>query len=133
MNRLAPTQRVSPRERLIFAGLTREAVGGGAVLFGKTPDGATQQPTGFTRPLIVTNASVEVLPADFSRKFLFLQNNDAVGVVFVSVGGAGAALNQGFRLGAGGGGILLDVNVPTDRIFMIGSIANNPNVTAITG
>lgn len=131
---LAPITVVRPAEKLQQAGLSREPVGGGDVRLGSAKPG--QMPPrlrGITRPAVVTNVSTEILPADYDRKFLFIQNNDAVGVVFVSYGGQGAALNQGFRLGPGGGGILLDNNVPTERIFMIGSIANNPNVSIITG
>lgn len=121
----------SPRDRLIMRGLTRDAVG---YMANASPSG---QPApivpakGTTQPINVTNVSRELFPADSNRSFIFIQNNDAVGVVFVSIGGAGAVLNQGFRLGPGGGGILLDNNVPTERIFFIGSIAANPNVTSV--
>lgn len=129
-----PIRRNTPREVLQMTGMTREPVGGNAVQISSAQPGQPiQQPTGFTRPLTVTNLSAEIFPVDFSRKFLFVQNNDALGIVFVSIGGQAAALNQGFRLAANGGSVLLDINVPTDRIFMIGTIANNPNVTAITG
>lgn len=133
-NELGPVARNTPREVLQNKGMMRAPIGGGAVQLPHTRPGMpVPQPTGFTRPVTVTNVSQEIFPVDFARKFLFIQNNDAIGVVFVSVGGQAAALNQGFRLGPNGGGILLDISVPTDRIFMIGTIASNPNVTAITG
>jgi len=45
--------------------------------------------------------------------------------------GTEATLATGIKLGAGGGGILLDNHVPTAAVFIIGSIASNPNVSLI--
>jgi len=87
---------------------------------------------GFTAQVHVTSASVLLLPADPARKFLFLQNNDALGSCTASFG-CDAVLGVGIRLAAGGGGILLDNNVPTSALYIIGSIASNPNVTLISG
>jgi len=132
----------NPARRLRFAGTLRKPVGGGVRLFdqaqtlpGKGKSGPANQfwERGATKPLTVTAVSQELIPADADRKFLYIVNNDPLGIVYVTVGGIGAALLQGFTLGAGGGGILLDYNVPTAKIHMIGTIANNPNVTAIIG
>lgn len=88
------------------------------------------QITGFTAQINVTAVSQLVLPADPRRKFLFLQNNDPVGTCTVSFG-SDAVLAVGMKLGANGGGILLDNHIPTSAIYIIGSILNNPNVTLI--
>jgi hypothetical protein len=125
-------QLYSPRERLQIRGLSREVLGYASSSRSHEQVADSLKPaTGNTQPINVANVSREVFPSDINRKFIFIQNNDAVGVVFVSIGGAGAAINQGFRLGPGGGGVLLDNNVPTDRIFMIGTVAANPNVTSV--
>lgn len=117
-----------PRERMNTSGMFRTPVGGGDV-------GLVQGPVtperGLTYPLTITNASVELFPVDLSRKFLYIVNFDTLGVVWLSFGGAGAVLNQGFRLAPGGGAVLLDMNVPTARIFAIGTIASNANVSAV--
>lgn len=113
-------------------GLNREPVGGGAPSHpGDAP--AYVRERGLTIPATVTSTSQELLPADNDRKFLFIQNNDVLGKVTISFGGAGATLGIGFNLAAGGGAVLLDNNVPNARMFAIGSIASNPNITIITG
>lgn len=89
-----------------------------------------QRARGLTFPVTVGLVSVEVLPIDFDRRFLFIQNNDTLGLLWCSYGSA-QALGIGMRFTAGGGGILLDNNVPTCAIYMIGTIANNPNITII--
>jgi hypothetical protein len=120
------------RERLNMAGMTREAVGGGAVeLSTGQPAPVAPPERGLTYPITVTKASVEIFPADANRKFLFIENNDALGKVTIAFGGSGATLGVGFNLAPGGGGILLDNNVPTARIFAIGSIDSNPNISAV--
>jgi len=86
---------------------------------------------GVTSPFTVTSVSQLMLPADALRRFLFIQNNDTLGKITVAVGGSVAALGVGFNLSPGGGGILLDINCPTDNIFVIGSIASNPNVIMV--
>lgn len=122
----------SPRELLNQRGLSRDPVGGNAP---PRAPGVPEQvrERGLTFPATVTNLSQELLPRDNDRKFLFIQNNDALGTVTLAFGGAGATLGIGIRLAAGGGAILLDINVPNGRLFAIGSIANNPNVVIISG
>ena len=133
----------SPRELLHGRGLQREPVGGMGVQIAATdpqgnvvpgaPGRIARTERGLTYPLLITAVSQEVFPVDLDRKMLYLLNNDALGVVWVFFGGAGAVVGQGMRLAPGGGGILLDNHVPTSRIFMIGTIASNPNVTAVIG
>lgn len=99
---------------------------------GVLPDGTIQRLRGLTYPATVLATPTQLLPPDFDRKFLFIQNNDALGIVWVSFG-APAVLGVGMRLSAGGGGILLDNNVPTAEVNVIGTIAINPNLTIIVG
>lgn len=112
--------------------MSREAVSGTGGVFSAAAIAPPKPERGRTIPITVTAASQELLPADSDRQFLFVQNNDPVGIVYMSFGGNAAAINQGFRLAPGGGGILLDNHVPTAKIFFIGSIANNPNVTVVS-
>lgn len=123
------------REKTHALAMSRDVVGGRGVQVKQFDAQGVATPIvrerGLTYPLNVTNASFEMFPIDVDRKFIYLLNNDALGVVWVTFGGAGAVVGQGMRLASGGGGILLDQNVPTNRIFMIGTIANNPNVTAV--
>jgi hypothetical protein len=125
------------REKLHVRGLSREVVGGKGVQVKQFDAQGNIAPIirerGLTYPLNVTAASVEMFPIDVDRKFIYLLNNDPLGVVWVTFGGACAVVGQGMRLAPGGGGMLLDQNVPTNRIYMIGTIANNPNVTAVVG
>jgi hypothetical protein len=118
------------RDRLHMQGLTRVPVGGNAPRI-PTSFGEVVQERGFTYPINVTNVSQMWQDVDLNRKFLYILNNDALGVVWMSFGGAAAAVGQGVRLAPGGGGILLDINVPTAKIFLIGTIAANVNVTAV--
>lgn len=137
---LRPTRRGNP--------LLREPVGGYGERGNLSTDAARMtgvptvagragalQPVQITRgqtfDRTVTNVSQSLLPIDHDRRFLFIQNNDTLGVVYLSYG-RDAVLGSGMRLSAGGGGILLDVNVPTAELFAIGSIASNPNITIIT-
>jgi len=113
----------------------RAIVGGGTVTLpsGETidPSQLMQRARGLTRPFTVTNASQQGLPVDFDRKFLFIQNNAVLGDVWCSYGVA-AVIGVGMKFAAGGGGILLDNNVPTSEIYFIGTVANNPSLTIIT-
>jgi hypothetical protein len=140
---VAVPQIYSPRDRLHMRGMFREPVGGVGVQANPgltagpgvaTPGsfnatGGIIQPRGQSQAVYVTNVSQLLLPFDPSRKFLYMLNNDALGVVWVFFGGSGAVVGQGMRLGPAGGGILLDNHVPTAQVFMIGTIAVNPNVT----
>ena len=121
------------RDALHMRGMTRMPVGGNSPRLQSASGDNVPIPLerGFTYPINVGAVSQLWQDVDLNRKFLYMLNNDALGVVWVAFGGAGAALGQGIRLGPGGGGILLDINVPTSRIFLIGSIAANPNVTAV--
>lgn len=91
---------------------------------------ASEQTRGYTSQITVTGASIMILPANPNRKFLFFSNDDAVGFARVTFG-VEATLTTGIKLSAGGGGILLDNHVPTAAVFIIGSIASNPNVSMI--
>ncbi len=85
---------------------------------------------GYTMQVTATNASQMMLPVNRQRKFLFLMNFDPVGYARIAFGSP-ATLTLGIPLAAGGGGILLDNNVPKAQINIIGSIASNSNITLI--
>ena len=88
--------------------------------------------TGSTSQIQITNVSTLLLPADPNRKWLFMQNNDAIGVVTIAFG-IQAAINLGAVLRANGGGIVIDYNCPTSAIYGIGTIASNSNFVLIAG
>jgi len=88
--------------------------------------------TGSTSQVEITTQSKLLLPADPNRKWLFMQNNDAIGVVTISFG-VQAAINLGAVLRANGGGIVIDYNCPTAAIYGIGTIASNSNFVLIAG
>lgn len=92
--------------------------------------GAQPDVKGFTGQVTATAQSTQILPADPSRKFLFFSNDDALGYARISFG-VEATLTTGIKIAPGGGGILLDNNVPTAAVFIIGSIATNPNITMV--
>lgn len=87
---------------------------------------------GSTSQISATSSSVMILPADPHRTFLYLSNDNTAAFAKVSFG-TDATLVTGIRLAAGGGGILLDNGVPTSAVFIIGSIANNPDITMVVG
>ena len=89
-----------------------------------------EQARGYTARVTVTDESVMILPANPKRRFLFFSNDDALGFARVTFG-TEATLATGIKLGAGGGGILLDNHVPTAAVFIIGNIPVNPNVSLI--
>lgn len=86
---------------------------------------------GFTSQVNATNASQLLLPADPNRKFLMMVNDDALGYVRITWG-VDATLVTGIKLSANGGGILLDNNVPTAALYIIGSIPLNSNITLVS-
>ena len=131
------------RQHIRERALSRDTIGRGLTRMGQPPvvlpDGRVvdasqviQIARGLTFPFTATQDSQLMLPVDTDRKFLFIENNDALGVIWVSYGVANA-LGVGMRFSSGGGGILLDNNVPTAAVYVIGTIANNPNITIITG
>lgn len=63
---------------------------------------------------------------------MYLVNNDTLGYAIISFG-VDATLATGMKLAAGGGGIMLDNNVPTAAVYIIGSIALNSNITMVVG
>lgn len=89
---------------------------------------------GRTVRLVVTNnvaaAAVPSFPQDAQRGQVYVVNNDPLGNVTMSVG-TPAVFGVGYRAAAGGGGFLLDNNVPTESLYFTGDIASNPNVAVV--
>jgi hypothetical protein len=134
---------ISPNPRLRNAqiALARAPVGGGGVSENQVmPDGSVQTipgvqaqiPRGVTLQYNVLVADTVALAVNFDRKFLFILNNDVLGDVW-GAWGVPAKVGVGMKFKAGGGGIMLDNNVPTAELHLIGTIASNQNFTIISG
>lgn len=80
----------------------------------------------------VTSASAQVLAANAARRYLLIQNNDASGVIYVTLNGVAATTTNGIKIDAGGS-LELQGYVPTGAINAIGSIASNANCVAVEG
>jgi len=80
----------------------------------------------------VTNASAQLLAANAARRYLLIQNNDATGVVYVTIDGTAATTAKGIKIDAGGSYECAGF-CPSGEIRAIGSIASNANVVAVEG
>jgi hypothetical protein len=95
---------------------------------GSSPAGTVTQSV-----LTVTNAAVETIAANPDRAYLMIQNNDAAGILYVSLSGDPAVdATTGFKILAGGS-IELAQFVPVGAITLIGDIASNANVILAEG
>lgn len=80
----------------------------------------------------VTNASAQIVAANTARKYLAIQNNDAVGIVYIGFGAAAVTSLNGIKI-APGGNFELNTVQSTQAIRAIGSIASNTNVVVVEG
>lgn len=80
----------------------------------------------------VTNASAQLLAAKVGRRYLLIQNNDAAGILYVTLDGTAATEANGVKI-LPGGSIELTAYCPTGEIRALGSIASNPNVVVVEG
>jgi len=80
----------------------------------------------------VTNASAQIVAANAARKYLAIQNNDTVGIVYIGFGAAAVTAANGLKIAPGGSYELSDVQ-STQAIRAIGSIASNANVVTVEG
>jgi hypothetical protein len=87
-----------------------------------------QTAKGFTYPFTVTNVSQQLLPIDLNRTFLNVVNTDPLGNFTLSFGNP-QPYGVGVPCAAGGGAVFMDQHVPTAAVYVIGNIANNPNVS----
>lgn len=78
----------------------------------------------------VTNASGLLLAANPSRKLLFIQNNDAAGIIYVALDGSPATTASGIKI-LQGGSLILDSHLPSGAVYAIGDIAGNVNVVVV--
>lgn len=78
----------------------------------------------------VTNASGQLLAGNALRRTLIVQNNDAAGIIYVTMDGSAATAANGVKL-TPGSLILLDVFCPVGAINAIGDIASNANVVVV--
>jgi hypothetical protein len=80
----------------------------------------------------VTNASGQLLAAKANRRYLFIQNNDAAGIVYVNMSGVAATTANGIKLNPGAS-LEIQGYAPNGQINAIGSIASNANVIVVEG
>jgi hypothetical protein len=80
----------------------------------------------------VTNSSAQLLAANSARRYLLIQNNDASGIIYVTLDGTAATTAKGIKIEAGGS-YECQGYVPTGEIRAIGSLASNGNVVAVEG
>ena len=87
--------------------------------------------TATNQTLTVTNASQALVAANASRKFFFIQNNDAAGIIYVTFG-ATSTTALGVKLTSGQSWQITS-NAPVGSVNIIGSIASNANVIYVDG
>lgn len=87
--------------------------------------------TSTNQTLTVTNASQALVAANTSRKFFFIQNNDAAGIIYVTFG-ATSTTTLGVKLSPGQSWQITS-NAPIGSVNLIGSIASNANVVYVDG
>jgi len=80
----------------------------------------------------VTSASTQMLAANAARRYLLIQNNDATGIIYVTLDGTAATTAKGVKLDPGTS-MELQGYVPSGAIFAIGSIGSNANCVAVEG
>ena len=109
---------------------------GNEVLYDTPPNGqvtVTNVNGAFTNTQVtVTSGSTTIDVASPTRRYLFIQNNDTVGDIYVRLDGVAATLLTGIKIPAGGFYELIGY-VPTGAITAIGSIASNANVVIVEG
>ena len=95
---------------------------GNEVSYDKSPNGdvtVTNTSGAFTQSEpVVTNAVSTVLTANTARRYLLVQNNDAVASLRVTVDGSNATASHGIKL-APGGSLELSNYVPTGAVKVI--------------
>lgn len=80
----------------------------------------------------VTSSSTSLVAANANRRYLLIQNNDASGIIYVTLDGTAATTAKGVKIAAGGS-YELQGFVPTGQLFAIGSIASNANCVVVEG
>lgn len=80
----------------------------------------------------VTTASAQVLAANIDRRFLFVQNNNAVGTIFLRLDGGASNTTTGIHLKPGES-FALNGFAPTAAIMAAGDIASNADVLIVEG
>jgi hypothetical protein len=80
----------------------------------------------------VTNASAQLVAANTQRRYLLIQNKSQTGTIYVNLAGAAATVANGVLIGPGES-LELEGYTPTNAVFAIGDIANNPDVVVVEG
>lgn len=95
-----------------------------------TPDSPIGRGSFVVTPITVTNASQLFSAANEARKYLAVQNNDAVGIVYINVTSGVAATTSHWTIRPLNQ-LFFENFVPRGSIYMIGSIAANANVVMV--
>lgn len=80
----------------------------------------------------VTNSSNQLLAANANRRYLLIQNNDPVGIIYVRLDGGVASSSTGVTIQPGGS-YELQGYVTSGAITAIGSIPSQSNVVVVEG
>lgn len=80
----------------------------------------------------VTSASALLAAASTMRRYLLIQNNDATGILYVTLDGSAATALIGLKI-APGASLELQGYCTTGAINAIGSIASNANIVLVQG
>lgn len=95
-----------------------------------TVTGVTNNATFVHLPVSVSSGGGSIAAAKPGRKYLFVQNRDSVGVIWVKLDGSAGFLSSGIRLEPGDSFEMQGV-CPAVIIYAIGDIANNANVLVV--
>lgn len=106
---------------------------GNTVAYDAPPVGAALQGAFTQTNATVTSASALLKAANASRRYLFIQNNDASGDIYITLDGSASTAAKGIKIGANGGAYELQGFVPVGAINAIGSIASNANIVVVEG
>lgn len=111
---------------------------GSDVRYDKAPTGSVTVVANSGNPAqlqkTVTNASTVLLASNANRKYLFVQNNDPAGIVYLGLDWTAATVAKGVRLLPGESFEMSgNAYVIVGTVTAIGSIASNTNVVTVEG
>lgn len=105
---------------------------GNTVSYDAPPVGAALNGAFTQANVTVTNASTKLKAGNASRRYLFIQNNDASGDIYITLDGSAATTAKGIKIAAGNA-YELQGFVTNGEIYALGSIASNANVVIVEG
>ena len=84
----------------------------------------------FQYPVTVTDSSTEIISENLKGRDIFIQNNDAAGIVYINMSGTATVSDTMIKITAGNAITIINT---TNAIEAIGSIASNANVVVSEG